>query len=147
MDEKALIPKCDCKGAEHDDAGKKFIKIECEGEKINKGVKILVANHECGQNGARRRRDVSGSPDDVISLNDVIAPINPVVANYTPLANPTWPTPNLRISENQATSACNAGLRRSPAYEACKDRVDTVSLVQNCVTDIQVRAVSFFIQG
>ena len=85
--------------------------------------------------------------DDVISLNDVIAPINPVVANYTPLADPTWPTPNLRISESQATRACNAGLQKSPAYDACKDRVDTAPLVQNCVTDIQVRAVSFLCRG
>ena len=139
MNETVNIPNCDCQ-SDRDDEGSPISKVVCDVQKLDKGVKLFETRYVCGRDGRRRKRDVSGSTENIINLDDVLASVKPIDANYTPPPLPTWPTRNHGITEEQATSACHGGLQRSPAYEACKDKVDLTPLVRNCVTDIKVRS-------
>ncbi|XP_019618496.1 PREDICTED: uncharacterized protein LOC109465581 [Branchiostoma belcheri] len=96
-------------------------------------------------NSARRRRDTSYNDDvyddDMFGFDDS-APSSPV----TP---PTWPAPN-GMTEAEARAYCENNLVNSPSGQLCSsilgDSIDTSSVVDSCVVDIQATGDTTFVQ-
>ena len=75
--------------------------------------------------------------DDSIDDQDTIPPFNPDVTSVN--LTLTWPTPS-GITKENVTQFCEKKLRFSNAGQACNQLsgVNVDSLVQQCITDIQV---------
>eukprot|EP00058_Branchiostoma_floridae_P012007 XP_002597495.1 hypothetical protein BRAFLDRAFT_80499 [Branchiostoma floridae] len=96
-------------------------------------------------NSARKRRDTSYNDevydDDMFGFEDN-TPAGPV-------APPSWPAPN-GMTEAEARAYCQDNLVNSPSGKLCTsilgDSMDTSSMVESCVVDIQATCDTVFVQ-
>ncbi|CAH1259110.1 VWDE [Branchiostoma lanceolatum] len=96
-------------------------------------------------NGARKRRDTSYNDevydDDMFGFDNSV-PTAPAVA-------PSWPAPN-GMTEAETRAYCEDNLVNSPSGKLCTlllgDTLDTASMVESCVVDIQATGNTVFVQ-
>ncbi len=98
------------------------------------GDSILLQTGECDN---RPKRAVM-QQDDTVDDQDAIPAFNPTVTSVN--LTLTWPTAS-GITKENVTQFCENKLRYSKAGAACGllNGVDVDGLVQQCITDIQVR--------
>ena len=91
----------------------------------------------------RRKRDL-GSVDDSADDQDDIPPFEPPIQNTT--FAPAWPTPK-GLSRENVTNFCKRRLRYSKTGETCGSvpEVNMDVLIQQCILDIQVRIIKYYI--
>ncbi|XP_078666035.1 von Willebrand factor D and EGF domain-containing protein-like [Branchiostoma floridae x Branchiostoma belcheri] len=113
---------------------------DCKAEELkSRGIQPIE------NNSARRRRDTSYNDDvydDDMFGFDHNAPSNPI-------APPSWPAPN-GMAEAEARAYCEDNLVNSPSGKLCSstlgDSIDTSSVVESCVVDIQASGDTVFVQ-
>ena len=92
---------------------------------------------QTGECDNRPKRAVTPD-DDTVDDQDTIPSFNPTVTTVN--LTLTWPTPS-GITKDNVTQFCEKKLRFSKAGAACGQLsgVDVDGLVEQCITDIQVR--------